>query len=128
MLAQNPLGIFDPSRIKSRSDTNVAPHADSSRRGGGSCRAAFVSLQLAASPRQHHPAGERWQTKAQRTGWFSLVKAAARPGRPREVTETGPRWRAATKRLAVCPIRLPVNFGDFEATGLLSTATLSIFQ
>jgi hypothetical protein len=35
---------------------------------------------------------------------------------------------AATKRLAVCTIRLPVNFGDFEATGLLSTATLSIFQ
>ena len=57
-----------------------------------------------------------------------MVKAAARPGRPREVTETGPRWMAATKRLAVCTIRLPVNFGDFEATGLLSTATLSIFQ
>ena len=30
---------------------------------------------------------------------------------------------AATRRLAVCIIRLPVNFGDFEATGLLSTAT-----
>ena len=29
---------------------------------------------------------------------------------------------AATRRLAVCTIRLPVKFGDFEATGLLSTA------
>jgi hypothetical protein len=30
---------------------------------------------------------------------------------------------AATRRLAVCTIRLPVNSGDFGATGLLSTAT-----
>jgi hypothetical protein len=31
-------------------------------------------------------------------------------------------WIAATRRLAVCTIRLPANSGDFEATGLISTA------
>ena len=29
---------------------------------------------------------------------------------------------AAARRLAVCTIRLPFNSGDFEATGLISTA------
>jgi hypothetical protein len=30
---------------------------------------------------------------------------------------------AVTRRLAVCTIGLPVNSGDFEATGLISIAT-----
>jgi len=79
-------------------------------------------LSMVPKEQQHPPAGERWQLRLRARGvWFG--KAAARLGRPEEVTETGPRWMAATRRLAVCIIRLPVNFGDFEATGLLSTAT-----
>src|SRR5260370_33902254 len=84
-------------------------------------RPALLMLLSMVPKERHPPAGERWQLRRSGRG-FSLVRQQPVP------TDQGrlPRQAAldvSHQAAGGCTVRLRVNFGDFGATGLLSTAT-----
>jgi hypothetical protein len=79
-------------------------------------------LMLLSMERQHPRAAERWQLMRSGRG-FSLVRQQPVPADQGRLPRRG---RAGWQPPGGCrsaPSVLQVNFGDFEATGLLSTAT-----